>query len=55
MYDNLSKYEFKASFRSWENENKMKIENALFCKISNRYSDLGRSGRIFEFSSFLKI
>ena len=21
MYDNLSKYEFKASFRSWENEN----------------------------------
>ena len=27
---------------------KMKIENALFCIISN--SDLGRSGRIFEFS-----
>ena len=31
---------------------KMKIENALFCIISN--SDLGRSGRIFEFSLFLK-
>ena len=31
---------------------KMKIENALFCIIS--ISDLGRLGRIFEFSSFLE-
>ena len=31
---------------------KMKIENALFCIIT--ISDLGPSGRIFEFSSFRK-
>ena len=48
MYDNLSKYEFKASFRSWENEN-------WKCSILHNFQQ--RSGPIWAdrvaFSNFL--